>query len=80
MLSGGKVMLYTYENEPLQTMELVSVPDVKGLSMVEAGRALRARGFEMEVSGSGLAVRQTPGAGSFAVPGDTVRVTFELPQ
>ena len=80
MLSGGKVMLYTYENEPLQPVDLVSVPDVKGLSMVEAGRALRARGFEMEVTGSGLAVRQTPGAGFFAAPGDTVKVAFELPQ
>ena len=79
MPAGSKVMLYTFESEPLQPMDLVSVPDVKGLSMVEAGRALRARGFEMEVSGSGLAVRQTPAGGSYAPGGSVVKVTFELP-
>ncbi|MBR4540408.1 MAG: PASTA domain-containing protein [Clostridia bacterium] len=77
--SGSSVMLYTYEQEPLQIMDLISVPDVKGLSMVEAARQLRARGFEMEISGSGLAVRQSPAGGSYAPGGSTVKVTFELP-
>ena len=79
MAAGSKVMLYTFENEPLQPADLVSVPSVKGLSMVEAGRQLRARGFEMEISGSGLAARQEPSAASFAPPGSTVKVSFELP-
>ena len=79
MSAGGRVMLYTYEKEPLQTMDLVTVPDVKGLSMVEAARQLRARGFEMEIAGSGLAVRQEPGAGGYAAQGSVVKVTFELP-
>ena len=79
MPAGSAVMLYTYEKEPLQTMDLVTVPDVKGLSMVEAARKLRARGFDMEISGSGLAVRQEPGAGSYAAPETVVKVTFELP-
>lgn len=78
--AGGKVMLYTYENQPMQAIDVVSVPDVRGMSMVEAGRMLRARGFDMEVTGSGLAVRQEPGAGSFAALGDRVKVTFALPQ
>lgn len=78
--SGGRVMLYTYENEPLSAMDLICVPDVRGLSIVEAGRTLRARDLEMEISGSGLAVRQEPGAGSYAALGSTVKVTFELPQ
>ena len=77
--AGSVVMLYTYEQEPLQIMDLISVPDVKGLSMVEAARQLRARGFEMEISGSGLAVRQSPAGGSYAPGGSTVKVTFELP-
>ena len=72
-------MLYTYEEEPLQIVDLVSVPDVKGLSMVEAARQLRARGFDMEIAGSGLAVRQTPAGGSYAPGGSVVKVTFELP-
>ena len=79
MYAGGKVMLFTYEKEPLQTVDLVTVPDVKGLSMVEAARQLRARGFDMEIAGSGLAVRQEPGAGSYAAQGSVVKVTFELP-
>lgn len=80
MSAGGKVMLYTYEGTPLEAVDLLTVPDVRGLSMVEAGRAIRARGFEMAVSGSGLAARQEPAAGAYARLGDTVRVTFELPQ
>ena len=79
MRSGDKVMLYTYQDAPIQAMDLASVPDVKGLSMVEAGRQLRARGFDMEISGSGIAVRQEPGAGSYAALGTTVKVTFQLP-
>ena len=78
--AGGRVMLYTYEDEPLTAMDLICVPDVRGLSIVEAGRMLRARGLEMEITGSGLAVRQEPGAGSYAALGSTVKVTFQLPQ
>ncbi len=77
--AGTAVMLYTYEREPLQIMDLITVPDVKGLSMVEAARQLRARGFDMEIAGSGLAVRQTPAGGSYAPEGSAVKVTFELP-
>ena len=77
--AGSAVMLYTYEQEPIQIMDLISVPDVLGLSMAEAVRQLRARGFDMEIAGSGLAVRQSPAAGSYAPGGSTVKVTFELP-
>ena len=77
--AGSKVMLYTFEREPIQPMDLVSVPNVKGLSMVEAGRQLRARGFDMEITGSGLAIRQEPAANTFAPPESRVKVTFELP-
>ena len=77
--AGGRVMLYTYEVEPITAAELVLVPDVKGMSVVEASRQLRARGLEMVPSGSGLAIRQSPAAGSFAAPGSAVTVTFENP-
>lgn len=77
--AGCRVMLYTYEGEPMTAAELVTVPDVKGMSVVEAGRQLRARGLEMVLNGSGLAVRQSPAAGTFAAPGSTVTVTFENP-
>ncbi|MBQ6805330.1 MAG: PASTA domain-containing protein [Clostridia bacterium] len=80
MQTGDCVMLYTYEDAPPKAVDLLCVPDVSGLSMVEAGRQLRARGFEMEISGSGLAARQEPAAGNFVALGDTIKVTFELPQ
>lgn len=78
--SGGTVMLYTLENGPVTAVELVSVPDVKGLSMVEAGRQIRARGLEMEFDGTGLAARQQPAAGDYAPLGSAVQVHFELPE
>ena len=80
MHAGGSVMLYTYVGSPLEAVELAAVPDVKGLSMVEAGRLIRARGFEMTAEGSGLARRQEPAAGAYAKPGSTIRVIFRLPQ
>jgi beta-lactam-binding protein with PASTA domain len=61
-------------------MDLICVPDVAGLSIVEASRTLRARGFEMEIQGSGLALRQEPGAGSYAPLGSKIKVIFQLPE
>ncbi|MBQ4073821.1 MAG: PASTA domain-containing protein [Clostridia bacterium] len=78
--AGGQVMLYTYEDAPVPVMEWVSVPDVEGLSIVEAGRQIRARGLEMMLEGSGLAIRQQPAAGTFTAPGTIVKVNFEIPQ
>ena len=58
---------------------MMCVPDVSGMPIVEASRALRARGFEMALTGTGLAVSQRPAAGTYAARGETVYVTFELP-
>lgn len=80
MRAGDCVMLYTYEDAPARADEMACVPEVCGLSMVEAGRQLRARGFEMEIAGSGLAVSQTPSAGSYAPRGEKIKVTFQLPE
>ena len=77
MAAGGTVMLYTYAGDPATAMDLATVPDVRGMSMVDAGRQLRARGFDMEIQGSGFAVRQEPAAGAYALLGGTVKVVFE---
>lgn len=79
MRSGGKVMLYTYEQEPVSPMDMICAPDAAGLPIVEASRVLRARGLMPEIEGSGLAVRLSPAAGAYAALGDTVQVTFEIP-
>jgi stage V sporulation protein D (sporulation-specific penicillin-binding protein) len=52
------------------------VPDVRGLSIVEANRTLRARGFAMYIDGTGIAVQQKPAAGEFAPLDTVVEVAF----
>jgi len=53
------------------------VPDVSGMSIVEASRQLRARNLLLEIDGSGLAVSQRPASGAFVAPGSTVKVVFK---
>ena len=57
----------------------IEVPDVEGLSVGESNRLLMSYGFEMRISGSGVAVSQTPQAGALAAPGSRVAVTFLAP-
>lgn len=76
---GDQVMLYTLDTASITAEDMLCVPDVKGLSIVEASRLLRARGLEMIVSGSGLAVKQTPAAGAYVPPDTQVQVQFEFP-
>lgn len=79
LTAGGQVMLYTAEQQTVTPDIMVCVPDVIGLSVVEASRALRARGFELEISGSGVAVTQSPAYGAYAAQGTTVKVSFAMP-
>ena len=79
LTAGGQVMLYTAEQQTVTPDIMVCVPDVIGLSVVEASRALRARGFELEISGSSVAVRQSPAYGAYAAQGSTVKVSFAMP-
>ena len=55
------------------------VPDVIGLPMRESAQALRASGLGFEARGEGLAIRQSPAAGTYAPAGDTVTVEFQVP-
>ena len=79
LYAGGQVMLYTTETSAPTPETMASVPDVLGMSVVEASRALRLRGFEMVLSGSGVAVKQSPVAGAYAPAGSQVTVTFAVP-
>lgn len=76
MAEGSLVMLYVSGEAPPDAQEYVLVPDVSGMSIVEANRQLRARNLSMEMEGSGLAKGQRPAAGTFVAPGSTVRVEF----
>ena len=79
LIEGGQVMLYTYTDDPLQTEELVCVPDVEGLSIARAASMLRQRGLDMTIEGTGFAIRQEPAAGQYVEQGGVVRVVFEMP-
>ena len=76
---GGQVMLYTYTETFPETLDLVCVPDASGQSIAQAASLMRQRGLEMEIEGTGFAVRQEPAAGEFAPPETVVKVTFEMP-
>ncbi|GHU68216.1 stage V sporulation protein D [Clostridia bacterium] len=77
--SDSQVMLYVREGQALDAQTLVHIPDLRGMSIIEAGRQLRSRNLLMEIDGAGIALRQKPAAGEFAQPGDTVTVYFEAP-
>lgn len=79
LIEGGQVMLYTYIDDPLQTEELVCVPDVEGLSIARAASLLRQRGLDMTIEGTGFAIRQEPAAGQYVEQGGVVQVVFEMP-
>lgn len=77
MPGGSLVMLYV--DGSAQDAGYIEVPDVAGLSVAEANRLIRSYGLKMTVSGSGIAVSQTPIAGEKALPTTIVEVTFEPP-
>ena len=74
--AGSLVVLYTEEAE-IPESTAVEVPDVSGMSLIEANRTLRANGLKMKIRGSGNAVSQTPKAGEMTEEGTTVSVKFE---
>ena len=80
MLSGSIVMLYVDNlTQEDNNNGIVQVPDVSGLSVVEANRLLRSYGLQMRIEGSGLAVSQSPEANEDVTPDSIVEVTFEPP-
>jgi len=57
----------------------VSVPDVMGLSVMEANRLMESSGLSMRANGTGIAVFIEPEAGSRVFPGETIQVEFSVP-
>ena len=76
---GFCAMLYvTGERAPVP-QEYTLVPDVIGMNKKESAQALREAGLEHEAQGYGIAQAQSPAAGTYAVAGDTVTVTYRMP-
>lgn len=79
MAEGSLMMLYVDNLTDLRNNSRVQVPDVTGLSVLEANRILRSYGLKMQIEGSGLAVSQEPAAGEEVFPTATVAVCFSMP-
>lgn len=79
MAEGSLMMLYVDNLTDLSNNGKVSIPDVAGLSVLEANRLLRSYGLKMQIEGGGLAVGQEPAAGEEVFPTATVTVKFEPP-
>lgn len=76
---GFCAMLYVTGETAPTAEEFTQIPSVIGLAMRESAQALRESGLEMKAQGDGLAVRQSPAAGTYARAGDTVTVEFQVP-
>jgi len=79
MPEGALMMLYVDNLTDMSDNGKVIIPDVTGLSVLEANRTLRSYGFKMKIQGSGLAVSQQPPAGEEAFPTASIAVAFEPP-
>ena len=79
MPEGSLMMLYVDNLTDLRDNSKVTVPDVSGMSVLEANRALRSYGLKLQIEGSGLAVSQNPAAGEEVFPTACVAVCFEPP-
>lgn len=77
MNAGALVMLYVAG--PTEAGDAVTVPDVTGMPVTEANRLLKSYGLALEIEGSGLAVSQSPAAGTTVNPTTRVAVRFEPP-
>lgn len=77
MNAGALVMLYVAG--PAAADGEATVPDVTGMPVTEANRLLKSYGLVLQIEGSGLAVSQSPAAGTSVNPTTRVAVRFEPP-
>lgn len=61
MPEGALMMLYVDNLTDMRNNGKVKIPDVTGLSVLEANRLLRSYGLKLRIEGGGLAVSQSPG-------------------
>ena len=76
---GALVMLYVDKRTPAEENDRVRVPDVTGLSVLEANRLLGSYGLRMQVEGGGIAISQLPAAEEEVYPTAVITVTFAEP-
>lgn len=71
-----QILVYLGDGSP---GEQVTVPDLTGKTMREAGEILGWLGLQMNVSGSGLAFRQSPAPYALVEKDSVVNVEFRIP-
>ena len=77
---GNTALLFIQQAEGEETeTDLISVPDVSGLSIREANITLAQAGLSLVIEGSGLAVSQNPASQESVERGTEVHVIFEEP-
>ncbi len=72
-----QIIVYLSEGEA-PTGE-ISMPDLRGFTMKDAGEVLTWLGLSLQAAGSGVAVEQEPAAGDPVEPGEAVKVIFDAP-
>lgn len=77
---GETVLLYMGIKNTEQDMEgMVVVPDLDGMSIMEAGAILEVHNLKLKIEGKGIAVYQSPLAGDIVPEGTSVMVEFREP-
>ena len=76
---GFCAMLYVTGDRAPTAGEFTQVPDVIGLPVRESAQAMRSAGLALDAQGDGIAVKQSPAAGTYAAAGDTVTVEYRVP-
>lgn len=76
---GFCAMLYVSGESAPTAQEYTQVPNVIGLPVRESAQALREAGLALHAQGDGVAVKQSPAAGTYAAAGNTVTVEYRIP-
>lgn len=74
LVSGAIVNLYSEANEARISQE---VPDLKGMSYLQAKSALKQRNLNIHVTGTGTVLSQDPMAGTSVEEGTVINVTLK---
>ena len=80
VLKGTTVLLYMDEKTLEQDMTgKVVVPDLLGLSVINATKVLKDFDLRIEIHGQGIATYQMPAAGAVIDEGSSIKVEFTSP-
>lgn len=77
VVRNGTTIILNLEPPETVSSEQVTVPDLKGLTMKEAGSILEKLGLHLNPTGSGIAVGQKEVPGTIVPRGTTITVDFQ---